>query len=191
MSNVVARRDGTSLGGAARHVLLVHGDPRTAKRYETWLERQYSVTTARTVDQAIASIDETVDAVLVARRLPDRSGPALLEELRRRGYDRPAVVLTDVDPDDDVADWDAHECLVEPVSEAELLDALTFVVQLRSYEDALDEYYTLLSEQAALEHPDESSDRRDRLASLEARLERSHRTFDADRYSEVFREVLE
>lgn len=192
-------RDSTGSGPGTR-VLLVDDDARVRELYADWLEPSYAVTAVSTGDEAIDALDETFDVVLLDRQLHEWSGAELLAELRRRGRDQSVVMITATDPDVDIVDLSIDEYLVKPVYEDELLDAVQFAVGLSSYEDVLQEYYSLVSKLTALESSDATSDLRatdayadveERISALETQLELDRRTFAENRYPQVFRRVLE
>jgi CheY-like chemotaxis protein len=69
-------------------VLVVDDDEDLAETCEYWLEAgQYEARVANSGEEALKVVDETVDVVLLDRRMPTLSGDEVLAELRDRGFD--------------------------------------------------------------------------------------------------------
>jgi FixJ family two-component response regulator len=78
-------------------------------------------------------VDQT-DCLILDVAMPGMSGPALQQELSRRGSTIPIVFIT-VQSDESVRPWlletGAIDCLLKPFSEAALLDAVTRALRTR------------------------------------------------------------
>lgn len=181
-------------------VLLVDDEERVRELYTDLLEPTYTVVAVSTGDEALDALDDSFDVVLLDRTLSAWSGSDLLAELRRRGHDQSVVMITGTEPDVDIVDLSIDEYLVKPVYEDELRDAVEFAARLSSYDDALQEYYSLVSKRAALESSNVEDDLRatgayadveERLVALETRLELERQTLAEDHYPQVFRKVLD
>jgi FixJ family two-component response regulator len=78
-------------------------------------------------------VDHT-DCLILDVALPGMSGPALQQELSRRGSALPVVFITayaDESLRPRLLDAGAIECLLKPFSEAALLDAVTRALRIR------------------------------------------------------------
>lgn len=77
-------------------VLIIEDEPRLRDLYSEALRGWgLSSTTARSGEEALRSIDEhPADILLVDLNLPGMSGIETLQELRNRGIDAPAIILT-------------------------------------------------------------------------------------------------
>jgi DNA-binding NtrC family response regulator len=103
-------------------VLLVEDEPALLATYELWLDDEYDVRTAGDGDEALAALDETVDVVVLDRRMPGVSGDEALAEMRLRGYSGMVAIVTAVEPDVDIVDMPFDTYLTKPVRREELLD---------------------------------------------------------------------
>jgi len=181
-------------------VLIVEDEPDIAALYAGFLEERYHVTVAETAAEAIDMVDETVDAVLLDRRLPDGSGDEVLEHIRTGGFDCRVAMVTAVEPDFDIIDMGFDLYLTKPVSRANLLTALETLLTRTEYDDLLQEAASLASKRAVLEaqKPTAQLDRNDPYGDLIERLEQIDADIDdlgeslsTDDYRAMFRDIGE
>ncbi|MFB6176845.1 MAG: response regulator transcription factor, partial [Halobaculum sp.] len=84
-------------------VLVVDDEQQVADAYALRLQMEYDdVRKAYGGQEALDTVDETVDVVLLDRRMPDYSGGEVLEKMRERGLDCSVIMVTAVDPDFDI-----------------------------------------------------------------------------------------
>lgn len=105
-------------------VLVVDDVTGIVEIYERWLADDFQVRTATDGQSALATLDESVDVVLIDRNLPKMSGSTVIEEIRNLGHDPGVVLLSSVEPDYDVIDVEFQSCLTKPVMRRELVDAI-------------------------------------------------------------------
>ena len=129
-------------------VLIVEDEPDLAELYAMWLGAECSVSTAYDGASALEAIDETVDVVLLDRRMPGLSGDEVLDTIRRDNLSCRVAMVTAVEPDFDIIDQ----------------------LMLRStYDEQLQRFFALASKKALL---DTEKTQAERQASAEyARLE--------------------
>lgn len=132
-------------------VLVVDDERAIADAYAGHLRDDYAVRVAYSGEAALEQVDDTVDVVLLDRRMPDLSGDAVLERIRNRGFTCHVAMITAVEPDVDVIEMEFDDYLYKPVSKAELRDAVASLVTRTSYDEQLQEYFTLISKRATLE----------------------------------------
>jgi predicted DNA binding protein/CheY-like chemotaxis protein len=131
---------------SARPVVLIVDDERDlADTYARWLDDEYEVRTAYGGHEAIESVDETVDVVLLDRRMPRITGDDVLEHIWEEGFDCGVSMLTAVEPDSDLGDLGFDEYLVKPVTKADLVDVVNELVLRRSMTEDTQEYLALKS----------------------------------------------
>ncbi|WP_255193181.1 HalX domain-containing protein [Natronobeatus ordinarius] len=154
------------------HVLIVEDEPDLAALYTTWLEDSCTVETALDGREALESIDESVDVVLLDRRMPDRSGETVLDTIRENGLDCHVAMVTAVEPDFDIVELGFDAYLVKPVSKAELRTAIDRLLLRSTYDEQLQEYFSLASKKALLDGQKTAPERRasHEYARLEDRL---------------------
>lgn len=111
--------------GAHTHTVLVVDDANgLVDIYERWLDDEFRVLTATDGQGAIATVDDTVDAVLMDRDLSKMSGSTVVEEIRERGHDPSVVLLSSVEPDLDVIGIEFEACLTKPVMRRDLVSEI-------------------------------------------------------------------
>ena len=132
-------------------VLVVDDDYDVADLYSDQLVDQYDVLTAYSVIGALDLVDESVDVVLLDRRMPDRSGDEVLAEIRDRDIDCRVVMVTAVEPSLDIVEMDFDDYLVKPVSQETLADAVSRMLDRDSLDEQLREILSLASTMATLE----------------------------------------
>ena len=132
-------------------MLVVDDEENITALFEAWLSSEYDVRIANAGAAALEEMDETVDVVLLDRRMPTVSGDELLEEIRERGYDARVAMVTAIDPDFDVLEMGFDDYLTKPVSRGDLEDVVETLYERKSYDDDLQRYYALAATRAALE----------------------------------------
>ena len=105
-------------------VLAVDDERTLLEIYEMWFDDSYTVKTADSGSAALSAMDESVDIVLLDRRMPGTSGDEVLERLRSDGYDCPVVMVTAAEPDEGVIELSFDEYVVKPLDRAELLETV-------------------------------------------------------------------
>ena len=132
-------------------VLVVEDERELADLFADWLADTYDVRTAYTADGALAALDETVDVVLLDRRLPERSGDDVLDEIHAGGYDCQVAMVTAVDPDFDMLELGIDSYVVKPVDRDDLEDLAARLLARSLYSEEVQEYFSLASKRATLE----------------------------------------
>lgn len=155
-------------------VLVVEDEHDLADVYESWLSRSYDVRVANDGRTAIDLLDETVDVVLLDRRMAGMSGDEVLDEIRSRGSTAGVAMITAVDPSVEAMSLPFDEYVVKPVRAAELESIVETMLRRAEHDDAIRQHYRTASKIALLErhlNPSELADSEtyDRLqAELEA-----------------------
>jgi two-component system response regulator AdeR len=179
----VAANDEEAGGGppdGGLEVLVVDDESRLADLFTAWLTTEYEVEAAYDGDSALELMTESVQVVLLDRRMPGLSGDEVLEAIRDRGYDCRVVMVTAVDPDFDIIEMGFDDYLVKPVSKDELMQVVESVQSRSTYETDIQEYYALVSKKSLLESEksereladnDEYQDLADRVDDLRGRVD--------------------
>ena len=184
----------------APSVLVIEDEPDLGRLYELWLEDDYDVRHVETGEQALSALDDTVDVVLLDRRLPGMSGRAVLEEIRERDVDCRVAMVTAVDPSFDVVEMGFDTYVTKPPDREELRDVVERLLDRATLDEQMQEYYSLVSRRAALETEFSSAELADReaYAVLVERIERQRAVVDEslgdvgshDAFVDSVREVL-
>lgn len=132
-------------------ILVVDDEEDVTDLFRIWLAESYDVRTAYDGDEALQTLDEDVDLVLLDRRMPGLAGDTVLEEIRERSLDCRVVMVTAVKPDFDVIEMPFDDYLVKPVSRGDLYDVVERVLKRVEYDQQLQGYFALASKKAVLE----------------------------------------
>lgn len=174
------------------HILVVEDERALADLFTEWLTDAYCVDIAYDGEQALELLDESVEVVLLDRRLPDRSGDAVLAEIRERGIDCRVVMVSAVTPDFDVLDMGFDSYLTKPVSEDDLNEVVEQMLARTRYEDQLQEYFALVSKRVTLQATADVGSERPykdlevRIADLKRHLDDELAKFSTEDFESVF-----
>ncbi|KAB1188584.1 MULTISPECIES: bacterio-opsin activator domain-containing protein [Haloferax] len=191
-----------SAGGHPDHrvteqtVLVVDDDEDLADTCRYWLDgERFAVETAYGGEEALDRLDDSVDVVLLDRRMPTVSGDDVLDEIRARDIDCRVAMMTAVEPDTDIVDMPFDAYLVKPVTETEVKETVEELLFRSSFESEVREYFALESTEAVLEsrevdelrEPDALDELRSRLDTVRAEHEAAirNRERQLDRLSRV------
>ena len=174
------------------HILVVEDEKALADLFTAWLSDKYTVDTAYTGEEALELLNETLNVVLLDRRLPDCSGGSVLEEIRERGVDCRVAMVSAVSPEFDVLEMDFDTYLTKPASEADLKAVVEQMLARTGYEDRLKDYFALVSKRATLRaNLEVASERRyqdldARITEMERQLEDPLSEFTSEEFESVF-----
>jgi DNA-binding response OmpR family regulator len=101
-------------------VLVVDDEPGLADLYAVWLKETCDTRVAYSGRAALCELDDSVDIVLLDRRMPTLSGDEVAAEIRAKGLDCLVCMVTAVDADFDLVEIGIDEYLQKPVSQAQL-----------------------------------------------------------------------
>ncbi|MFC4451478.1 response regulator transcription factor [Halorussus aquaticus] len=154
-------------------VLVVDDEQDVADLYAMWLENDYRVRSAYEGDTALDVLDESVDVVLLDRRMPGQSGDEVLAEIRSRELNCRVVMVTAVKPDFDILEMGFDDYLVKPVSKDDLHETVEKMLTRVDYGAKLQRYFSLVSKRAVLESEKdaEALESNDEYAELESEIE--------------------
>ncbi|WP_233357326.1 response regulator [Halococcoides cellulosivorans] len=170
-------------------VLIVEDERATAEAYERILADEYEVHVATSGDAALDVLDDSIDVILLDRRMPGFSGAQVLGEVADRDVDARVAMVTAVEPDFDIIEFDIDAYLRKPVDVDSLEDTVAALADLDTYEDLQRELGSARVKRSVIavekdddrlvDHP-EFARLDDRIADLEARIaaiERAHPTY--------------
>jgi len=155
-------------------VLIVDDEAEVADVYALRLRTEYDTETAYGGEEALEAVDESVDVVLLDRRMPQVSGDDVLSTIRKRGLDIRVIMITAVDPDFDIVDMPFDDYLCKPVQKEDLVAAIEQQLTASRYDDQLTEYLEITSKIALLEaeKTDTELDASEEVTELRERAER-------------------
>ncbi|TKR24946.1 winged helix-turn-helix domain-containing protein [Natronomonas salsuginis] len=105
-------------------ILAVDDERELVEIYRTWFDGTYAVRAAYGGREALSAFDESIDLVLLDRRMPGTSGDDVLDALREDGHDVPVVMVTAVEPDEGIIELPFDEYVIKPVDRTKLLEAV-------------------------------------------------------------------
>lgn len=135
-------------------VLIVEDQEGLAEAYSTVIASEYTVRTATSGEQALTKMDESVDVVILDRRMPGMSGDEVLEKLAERGETPSIAMVTAVEPDVDIIEMPLNEYVTKPIDNKELLDLVAVLLERDAHTDQMGRYFQLAAKQRALETAD-------------------------------------
>ncbi|WP_135822004.1 response regulator [Halostella litorea] len=161
-------------------VLVVDDEPEVADAYGMRLELEYEVETAYGGSEALETVDESVDVLLLDRRMPEVSGDEVLEEVRSADLGVRVIMVTAVTPDFDVMEMPFDDYLCKPVERDALYDAIDQQLEAAKYQDAVSEYFSITAKQSILEEDKSPAEleRNEEYQKLEARADELRERMD-------------
>lgn len=161
-------------------VLIVDDDPRLVDMHAGWLEDEYTVERAYNGEETFRQLDESVDVVLLDRRMPGISGEEVLSRIREWNLDCRVVMLSAVDPDFDIVDMGFDAYIVKPGFRDEVRDVITDVLAREMHDERVQKYLALSAKEALLraEKADAKLRNSEEYARLTDRLDRLEADLD-------------
>lgn len=135
----------------ATTVLVVDDETDIADLYTAWLTTTHDVMTAYDGEEALQYVDDTVDVIFLDRQMPGKSGDEVLDIIDSRELDCRVVMVTAVDPDFDIVEMPFDDYLTKPVTRTELVEKVDEMMTRDSYDEQMQEYFSLASKKATLE----------------------------------------
>ncbi len=154
-------------------VLIVEDEPDVVDTYELWLDAGYEVRTAESGDEGLRRLDDSVDVVLLDRKMPGLSGDELLERIRERGLDCLVAMVTAVEPDFDILEMGFDTYLTKPVRQEQLTETVEALLTRSEYDSLLQRYYAMVEKRAALDatKPEEALAKNEEYDQLSTAIE--------------------
>jgi DNA-binding response OmpR family regulator len=128
----------SSAAGAGATVLVVEDEQELADLYADYLS-DHDTLTAYTGEEALELLDESVDVVLLDRRLPVMSGNEVVAGIEERDLECRIAMVTAVNPDFDIIDLRIDDYLVKPVTQSEVRETVARLVKLDEYNERVRE----------------------------------------------------
>ncbi|WP_128906657.1 response regulator [Halorubrum amylolyticum] len=177
--------------GARATVLAVDDEPDLAELYRVYLDASYEVRIATGGEEALTMMDESVDVVLLDRRMPDMSGHDVLEAIRGEGFDAQVAMLTAVEPDVDIVDMPFDDYKTKPVTKEDLLALVEVLLRRTEFDEHSQEFFALASKKAALEASDTTNteEYEELIDRMEAVRDRVDDTLDQLSARDAFAEI--
>lgn len=131
-------------------MLVVDDEEAFAESAALWLEDEYDVRVATDGEEAMESYDRDVDAVLLDRRMPGRSGDEVLDRIDDKPGDAGVALMSAVEPDYDVVGMPFDSYLRKPVAKEDVRETTAKLVRRANYPPELRELFALVATIEAL-----------------------------------------
>lgn len=115
-------------------ILVVDDEVKTAEGYAQLLKPEYAVRVATSGSEAITALDDSIDVVLLDRRMPGISGEEVLEVISERDLECRVALVTAVSPDFDILEFGIDDYLQKPVDADDLEATVEKLLALDEYE---------------------------------------------------------
>ncbi|TYT63827.1 response regulator [Natrialba swarupiae] len=122
-------RTHTVTGSHQRTIVVADDEPLYADAHSRMLADRYDVKTVYSGAAALEAVDDSVDVLLVDRRMPSLSGDELLETLAERGATCRTIVVSAIDPSTDALEVKTDGYLTKPVTQRQLADCIERVLE--------------------------------------------------------------
>ncbi len=132
-------------------VLVVDDEEEVADVYALRLRGEYDTRVAYGGQEALDTIDEDVDVVLLDRRMPEVSGDGVLDNIRAEGLDCRVIMVTAVDPDLDIVEMPFDDYLCKPIDKETMQSAIDQQLRSVTYDERLTEYMSIAAKIGVLE----------------------------------------
>lgn len=132
-------------------VLVVDDDEAYVEAYANWLQDEYNVIVANGGGKALTQLDDSVDVVLLDRRMPELDGDQVLKEIRKRQLDCRVALVTAVEPELNIVEMDFDEYLTKPVSQHDLKQLIEQLIIRERFSEAVQHGFQLASKKSTLE----------------------------------------
>jgi len=133
-------------------VLIVEDEENLADLFDIWLQEQFEIYVAYSGEDALETFaEEPIDIVLLDRRMPGLSGTEVLQSIRESGDAQQVIMITAVQPTEDLASISVDDYLLKPINRTKLLRAVEAAELVLTYEDSLTELLSLTARKATLE----------------------------------------
>jgi DNA-binding response OmpR family regulator len=185
--------------GSARrarpHVLVVDDEADVRELYADQHAAEYAVSTAASGPEALDVLDDSVDVVLLDRRMPGLHGDDTLERIRASSVDVCVAAVTGVGAGVDLVGLPVDAYLEKPVDMSDLYGAVDRLVRVARYDDRVREYFAVMEKRVALEDAGvdpaggEYGELDRRREALESGIDDLHARLDPEDYELLFRDL--
>jgi DNA-binding response OmpR family regulator len=183
------RTDQTACDGEEVRVLIVEDEADLADMYGAYLS-EYNIDIAYGGDEALDSLSDEYNVILLDRRMPVVSGNEVLAGIEESKIDCRVAMVTAVDPDFDIIDLRIDDYVVKPVTRAELCETVDRLLKLDEYNDRLRQLTSkklkrnvlqVEKAQAELSESDEFEQLQSEISTLESEVDSLAETLDGEK----------
>jgi DNA-binding response OmpR family regulator len=138
--------------GPSSTVLIVEDEENLADLFGIWLRERFEVHVAYSGEGALEIVaEESIDIILLDRRMPGLSGKEVLRSIRESDDAQQVIMVTAVEPTEELASIDVDDYLVKPIEQTELLQVVEAAGLVLTYDDQIVDLLSLSARKAILE----------------------------------------
>jgi DNA-binding response OmpR family regulator len=120
-------------------VLVVEDETELADLYAEYLRDDHDVDIAYSGEEALETVTDAYDVVLLDRRMPVVSGNEVLAAIEEQNLDCRVAMVTAVNPDFDIIRLGIDDYLVKPVTRQEMRETVDRLLTIQEYSERLQE----------------------------------------------------
>lgn len=127
---VTVALNGGEAGASRGRVLIADDDDELREVLKIWgSDAEWHVLEAESGKEALEQLDDSVDVLVLDRKMPDLSGQEVLEQLHETSFRGPVVVVSAYRPDEHLETDDVEAYLTKPVKREQFVRHLQQSVQ--------------------------------------------------------------
>lgn len=119
--------------------------------YSIYLGDEHTLRMATDGTEALDELDITVDLVFLDRDMPDMTGTEVAHEIAAMDHDPYVVMVSSMEADFDIVEMPIDGYVQKPVKRSDLQSVIEQCQRQESYEDALDEFFSLTAKLGVIE----------------------------------------
>lgn len=131
--------------------MIVDDEEDVRQTYELYVDSGgYEFEVATNGGEALVELTDDIDVVLLDRRMPGMSGDEVLEHILDWNMDCRVIMVTAVEPDEDIIEMGFDDYLTKPVQKETMVDIIEQHLLFDQYEALLTEYHAVTRKYATL-----------------------------------------
>jgi len=131
-------------------ILIIEDDPMASSALSDYSSNPFKVRTVSRGEDGIRHYTKDTDLVILDRKLDDMSGDTVATEIKEKDQHALILVVSGIDPEDNILDLPVDCYLKKPVSRTELRSRISDILNRQGLELEQREYLALRSKQSAL-----------------------------------------
>jgi len=131
-------------------ILIIEDDPMASSALSDYSSNPFNVRTVSRGEDGIRHYTKDTDLVILDRKLDDMSGDTVATKIKEKDQHALILVVSGIDPKDNILDLPVDCYLKKPVSRTELRSRISDILNRQGLELEQREYLALRSKQSAL-----------------------------------------
>lgn len=105
-------------------VLIADDDDALRESFKIWIDDSWTVLEATTGREALEQLDESVDVLVLDRKMPELSGPEVFERLDETSFNGRVIVVSAYKQDARLSESEVAEYVTKPLHKETLIELL-------------------------------------------------------------------